>query len=91
MWVRKRGIESSSQRAMTSLSLIEPPGWITALTPAWKATSMESEKGKKASEAKTEPFRAGESLTLSTAKRTASTREVKPVPMSLSYRPWGFF
>ncbi len=39
-----------------SLSLIEPLGWIIALTPAWINFSIPSVKGKKASEAATEPF-----------------------------------
>src|SRR6202162_1059788 len=45
----------SSAAAITSLSRTLPPGWITALAPAWATTSKPSRKGKKASEATTEP------------------------------------
>ena len=40
---------------ITLLSFIEPPGWITASTPAAASSSIPSAKGKKASEAATEP------------------------------------
>ena len=41
----------SSAALMTSLSRIEPPGWITAVAPASMATRSPSANGKKASEA----------------------------------------
>ena len=34
-----------------------PPGWMTAVAPAWATTSRPSGNGKKASEAATEPER----------------------------------
>ena len=42
---------ASSQASITSSSRFEPPGWITAVAPAWIASSGPSAKGKKASEA----------------------------------------
>ncbi len=46
----------SSAAAMTSSSRIEPPGWMTAVAPASAAAIRPSAKGKKASEATTEPL-----------------------------------
>ena len=46
---------AASTAAMTSSSRCEPPGWMTALTPAARQTSTPSAKGKKASEAATAP------------------------------------
>ena len=46
----------SSAAAITSSSRIEPPGWMTAVTPASAAAIRPSAKGKKASEATTEPL-----------------------------------
>src|SRR3954449_12160913 len=40
---------------MTSASRTDPPGWTTARTPASSSTCRPSAKGKKASEAATEP------------------------------------
>ena len=70
-------------------SLIEPPGWITAVTPASAASSTQSGKGKKASEAMLEPFRSNpKPCAFSTACFRASTRLVWPVPLASS---WPFF
>jgi hypothetical protein len=49
----------SSAAAITSSSRTEPPGWITAVAPASAAESSPSAKGKKASDATTEPMVAG--------------------------------
>ena len=49
----------SSAAAITSSSRIEPPGWMTAVAPASAAASRPSAKGKKASEATTEPLVSG--------------------------------
>ena len=49
----------SSAALITSLSRIEPPGWITAVAPASIATSSPSANGKNASEATTEPLVSG--------------------------------
>ena len=46
---------AASQASITSASRFEPPGWITAVEPAWIASSGPSAKGKKASEATAEP------------------------------------
>ena len=51
----------SSAAAITSSSRIEPPGWMTAVAPASAAASRPSAKGKKASEATTEPRVSGSS------------------------------
>ena len=56
MPVNTIAISASSAAAITSLSRIEPPGWITAVMPALAALSMPSRNGKKASEAITAPF-----------------------------------
>ena len=45
----------SSAAWITSSSLIDPPGWTIAVTPAFAASSIPSLKGKKASEAKADP------------------------------------
>ena len=47
---------ASSAALITSSSRIEPPGWITAVAPASAAASRPSAKGKKASDATTEPL-----------------------------------
>ena len=47
---------ASSAAAITSSSRIEPPGWMTAVAPAAAAARSPSAKGKKASEATTEPL-----------------------------------
>ena len=47
---------ASSAALITSSSRIEPPGWITAVAPASAAARSPSAKGKKASEATTEPL-----------------------------------
>ena len=46
----------SSAAAMTSSSRRLPPGWMIAVTPAPAAARRPSAKGKKASEATTEPL-----------------------------------
>src|SRR4029077_10759995 len=53
--VRTTAIPRASAAASTSSSPLEPPGWITAVTPASPATSSASGNGKKASEAITAP------------------------------------
>src|SRR5689334_23582108 len=63
---------ASSAAAMTSLSLSEPPGWITAVAPASATASKPSGNGKNASEAATEPTVSG---SLSPASRAASRSE----------------
>ncbi len=45
-----------SAAAMTSLSRIEPPGWITAVAPAAMIASSPSANGKNASDAATLPW-----------------------------------
>ena len=45
------------QYSIDSLSRIEPPGCITAVTPALCAISTQSPNGKNASEAITAPFK----------------------------------
>ena len=50
---------ASSAAAITSSSRIEPPGWITAVAPASATTCSPSAKGKKASDAATEPMVSG--------------------------------
>ena len=44
-----------SAASITSLSRIEPPGWMIAVAPASAAASRPSAKGKKASDATTLP------------------------------------
>src|SRR3546814_6450771 len=46
---------ASSAAAMTSLSRMETPGWITAVAPAYTAASNPSTNGKKASDGTAEP------------------------------------
>ena len=46
----------SSAASITSLSRIEPPGWMIAVAPASAAANRPSAKGKKASEATTLPI-----------------------------------
>ena len=46
---------ASSAAAITSASRIAPPGWITAVAPAAAIACNPSGKGKKASDAATEP------------------------------------
>ena len=46
----------SSAASITSLSRIEPPGWMTAVAPASAAASRPSANGKKASDATTLPI-----------------------------------
>src|SRR5690606_15203443 len=78
-----------SAAAITSSSRIEPPGWMTAVAPAATADSSPSAKGKKASDATTEPFVSGSaspatsaaSIALRAAMREESTRLIWPAPM----------
>ena len=49
-------IPALSAAAITSSSLIDPPGWITALIPIFISSLNPSAKGKKASDAATLPF-----------------------------------
>ena len=49
-------IPASSAALMTSLSLTEPPGWMTAVAPASTTARRPSGKGKKASDAAAEPL-----------------------------------
>jgi hypothetical protein len=70
-------------------SLIEPPGWITAVAPASAAVSSPSGKGKKASEATAEPIVRGSaqpafsaaSYAFQAAMRALSMRFIWPAPM----------
>ena len=59
MPVKTMARPASSAAAITSSSRSEPPGWITAVAPASAAASSPSAKGKKASEATTEPCVSG--------------------------------
>ena len=73
---------------MTSSSRIEPPGWITAVAPASAAASSPSAKGKKASDATTEPMASDSdrpaalaaSAAFHAAMREESTRLIWPAP-----------
>ena len=65
--------------AMVSLSRTEPPGWMTASTPASAMKSRPSRKGKKASEAATQPLVLLRAFI--SAMRLASTRLIWPEPM----------
>jgi hypothetical protein len=56
--VKTMASPAASAAAITSASLTDPPGWITAVAPASAAARRPSGKGKKASEATTEPSRA---------------------------------
>ncbi len=56
MSVKSIAIPCSSAAAITSSSRMEPPGWITQVTPAAAAASIPSRNGKNASEAIEEPF-----------------------------------
>src|SRR5690606_7100374 len=74
-------IPCSSAASITSASRIEPPGWITARIPAAAAASMPSRKGKKASEAITEPGTSSPaSSALSAAIFAETTRLICPAP-----------
>ena len=55
MPVKTMAMSCSSAASITSLSRMEPPGWMIALIPLSAAVSIESLKGKKASEAITQP------------------------------------
>ena len=75
--------------SITSGSRREPPGWITAVTPASIAASTPSANGKKASEASAEPWSHSGlfARAFSTASRTESTRLICPAPMPIVARP----
>ena len=55
MPVKTIATSASSATAITSASRTDPPGWITAVAPASIVAMRPSAKGKKASEATTEP------------------------------------
>ena len=55
MPVNTMAIPAASAAAITSASLTEPPGWITATAPASTADSKPSANGKNASDATTDP------------------------------------
>ena len=55
MPVKTMAMPRWSAAAITSGSLTEPPGWMTAVAPAATTVSSPSGKGKKASEATTQP------------------------------------
>ena len=84
-----------SAAAITSLSRIDPPGWITAVTPAAAAASSPSAKGKKATEATTEPYARlsgrlaafAAASAFQAAMRALSTRFIWPAPMPAVARP----
>ena len=68
----------ASAAAITSSSRIEPPGWMTAVAPASAAASRPSAKGKKASEATTEPLVSGSArpaVSVASAALRAAMRE----------------
>src|SRR5713101_8415488 len=69
---------SRSAAAITSGSRTEPPGWITAVAPAFAASSTPSGNGKNASEATTLP--ASGVCAFITAIFTESTRLICPAP-----------
>src|SRR6266511_3309664 len=69
----------ASAAASTSSSRTDPPGWITAVTPAWAATSMASGNGKNASLAIAAPL--ARSPAFRTAIHEASTRDICPAPI----------
>ena len=68
----------SLQASITSLSLIDPPGWMTSFIPDFPIASILSLKGKKASEAKTPP--STRSYPIFKAICTASTLLTCPAP-----------
>src|SRR5205807_10024415 len=69
---------ASSAAAIDSLSRTEPPGCAKAVTPAVRAFSTPSAKGKYASDASTEPL--ARSPARVTARATDSTRLIWPAP-----------
>ncbi len=71
---------------MTSASLIDPPGWMIALTPAAAACSIESAFGKNASLASVDPF--ARSPALSAAIFTETTLDIWPAPTPTVLVPW---
>ena len=74
-----------SQKATESLSLIDPPGCITAFMPASCAISTQSGNGKNASDAITAPLRSNlKFFAFTIACFNASTLEVCPTPLAIS-------
>ena len=79
----------ASAAAITSWSRMDPPGWITAVAPASAAASSPSAKGKKASDATTEPLVRGSLrpaalaayCAFKAAIRALSTRLIWPAPI----------
>ena len=68
-------------------SRFEPPGWISAVTPASSASCGPSANGKNPSEASEAPTSEWPcSVAFSTAIRTASTRLICPAPMPIVCR-----
>ncbi len=67
--------------SITSLSLIDPPGWTSAVAPAAWATSRVSGKGRKASDATPDPL-SGE-RDFSMAILAASTLLIWPAPIPI--------
>ena len=57
MPVKAMAIPNVFAVSITISSLIDPPGCIIAVIPAWAANSTQSGKGKKASDAIMEPFK----------------------------------
>ncbi len=91
MPVNTMAMPCSSAAAMTSSSRIEPPGWITALIPAWAALSMPSRNGKKASEAITEPGTSSPACSaLMAAMRAELTRLIWPAPTPMVMLPLAY-
>gem|GEM_PF-6862414 len=70
---------------MDSSSLIEPPGWMMAVIPEAAAASTLSLKGKKASEAMTQPWMGF--LAFMTPILAESTRLICPAPTPTSSVP----
>ncbi len=82
--VKSMARPSSSQAAITSSSLREPPGWTTATTPALAAAWIPSGNGKKASDPMTAPRLRSPAFSL--ASRTESTRLICPAPTPTTLR-----
>ena len=71
---------------MTSSSLMDPPGWMIAVTPALAASSTPSLKGKNASYAITQPWVG--SLAFMVAIFAESTRLIWPAPIPTARSPF---
>ena len=82
MLVKTIAMPRSFAAWMTSLSRIEPPGWMAQVAPASAAAIRPSGKGKKASLATALPARERPaSFAFQMAMREASMRDIWPAPM----------